>query len=90
MQYILFVHSNNPSPTSTDQWSQFFTAAAKSGVFTGGSAIKTGEALGVEPVQLASAAVAGYMLFEADDVNKIKSLLELHPVVIEGLSLIHI
>jgi len=35
-------------------------------------------------VQLASAAVAGYMLFEADDVNKIQRLLELHPVVIEG------
>lgn len=74
MQYILFVHNNNLSPTSSDQWSQFFAAAAKSGVFAGGSAINPGEVLGAKPEQVASDAVAGYMLFEAQDVKKNTSL----------------
>lgn len=84
MQYILFVHNNNKSPTSADQWSEFFTAAQKSGVFTGGSAINAGIAWGADLEQMVSDAIAGYMLFETDDITKIHRLLKLHPVVIQG------
>ena len=84
MQYILFVHNNVVEPTTSEQWGQFFEAARRKGVFKGGSAINPGLVTGVEPQQMASSIIAGYMLFNSDDVKKIHEVLKLHPVVIQG------
>lgn len=84
MQYILFIHNNNPAATTTKQWDEFFTAASNSGVFKGGSAIKPGIAWGADIEKNASEDIAGYMLFESDDITRIHRLLKIHPVVVQG------
>ncbi len=84
MEYILFIHSNTDSVTTDDQWNSFFIEAKKSGVFQGGSEISNQSQIGNKFVQKITNNIAGFMRFESDDKNKILSLLEKHPVILQG------
>lgn len=84
MEYILFIHNNESQPTTSDQWQRFFSAAKKSGIFSGGSEISRGVQIGAKKSHLVSDHIDGYMRFETDDIDKLYQLLELHPVKIQG------
>lgn len=84
MEYILFIHNNVEQPTTEKQWADFLEAANESGLFIGGSEISPAVQIGSKQVPATTESVVGYMRFETDDLNKLKQLLELHPVRIQG------
>lgn len=84
MQYLVLVHAATQSPTTPEEWEQFFAAAAASGLFRGGSALGSRELLGTDPEARPTDAVGGYMRFDADDVEALRALLAHHPVVLHG------
>ena len=84
MEYILFIHKNTDSETTSEQWNEFFIAAKESGVFLGGSEISNQLQIGNKPVQKITDSVGGYMRFEAENKNTILELLKQHPVILQG------
>ena len=84
MEYILFIHNNTDSPTTEGQWDSFFEDANKSGIFIGGSEISNQMQVGNKAVKDITNEIVGYMRFESDDKSKILTLLEKHPVIIQG------
>lgn len=84
MEYILFIHNNNDSVTTEEQWKSFFIEAKKSGVFQGGSEISNQYQIGKKTVPKITNNIGGFMRFESNDKNTILSLLEKHPVIIQG------
>lgn len=84
MEYILFIHNNTDSDTTDEQWNSFFTEANNSGVFIGGSEISNQIQIGKKHVKNITDKIGGFMRFESEDKNKIFSLLEKHPVIIQG------
>ena len=84
MEYILLIHNNADQPTTEEQWNTYFSAARESAMFNGGSEIGSRIQLGSKNVISTTDSVVGYMRFEADDINKLHQLLELHPVYIQG------
>ena len=84
MEYILLLHKNTDSPTTIEQWEEFFIAANESGVFLGGSEISNQIQIGNKPVQEITGSIGGFMRFESDNKNIILELLKKHPVFIQG------
>lgn len=84
MEYILFIHNNTDVPTTDEQWQAFFEVANNSGIFQGGSEISNQNQIGNKSVQSITDTVVGIMRFESEDKNKVLSLLEKHPVLIQG------
>lgn len=83
-QYILLIHGNAKTKSSSAEWDQFFAAARQSGMFEGGSAMGQRVVLGDTQSAKASDHIVGYMRFDADDKQKLLGLLERHPVVKHG------
>ena len=81
MEYILFIHDNTDTPAKDQDWERFFVLARKSGLFQGGSEIGKRICLGKKQVADTTRSVSGYMRFEADDLEKLKDLLNEHPVL---------
>jgi hypothetical protein len=81
MEYILFIHDNTDMPTKEKDWENFFTLAKKSGLFQGGSEIGKRILLGSKEAADTTESVSGYMRFEAEDLEKLKDLLNEHPVL---------
>lgn len=84
MEYILFIHKNTASPIPKEQWDSFFSAALESNIFKGGSEISNRIQLGEKPVNDITENVGGFMRFESEDIETVKSLLNKHPVLING------
>lgn len=84
MEYILFIHNNTESETTATEWESFFEAARKSGLFLGGSEIANRTLIGRKDVTDITKSIAGFMRFESDSIEAVKSLLGKHPVLIHG------
>jgi len=84
MEYILFIHNNANTATTEDQWDLFFIEANNSGIFQGGSEISNPLQIGKKAVSKITNNIAGFMRFESEDKNKILTLLEKHPIIIQG------
>ena len=84
MQYIVFIHKNTDSETDSEQWNEFFNTARKSGLFKGGSAIGERYPVGPKSVTPITDSIGGYMRFDADNIQDLLTLLNNHPVVING------
>lgn len=84
MEYILFIHNNADNRITDEAWKIFFTAARESGLFRGGSEIANRIQIGHKLVPDITKNIGGFMKFESPDLNAIKSLLKLHPVILSG------
>ena len=84
MEYILFIHKNTNNQTTDEAWKAFFIAAKKSGLFRGGSEISNRIQIGDKLVPDITKHIGGFMRFESSDLNAIRSLLEMHPVLLCG------
>jgi len=84
MEYILFIHNNSQSATQDEQWHTFFNEARKSGVFRGGSEMSNQQQIGKVLDTKITDNIAGIMRFESDDIQSILSLLDIHPVALQG------
>ena len=84
MDYILFIHNNADHPATESQWEAFFSAANKSGIFSGGSEIGKSVQFGAKSTTPAISSVVGYMRFQTDDISRLHKLLELHPIYLQG------
>ena len=84
MEYILFIHNNVDAVTTNEQWEEFFKAANKSGIFLGGSEISEQIQIGNKPVQKITDSIGGFMRFEAKNKETILTLLQKHPVLMQG------
>jgi len=84
MEYILFIHKNTESSIPKEEWDSFFSAALESGIFQGGSEIRNRIQLGEKPVNDITESVGGFMRFESENLEVVKSLLNKHPVLING------
>lgn len=84
MEYILFVHNNTDTAISKEDWNSFFTAAKESGLFRGGSEIANRIQLGEKIVPDITKHVGGFMRFDSESITAVKSLLNLHPVLLNG------
>ena len=87
MEYIVFIHNNTDNDTKDEQWHSFFSLATDSGIFQGGSEIYNPETIGKKDILNITNHIDGFMRFETEDKGKLLSLLEKHPVIIEGGSL---
>jgi len=87
MEYIVFIHNNTDNETINEQWNSFFLLAQDSGIFQGGSEIYNSIALGKKNIPDITVNIGGFMRFETEDKNRLISLLDKHPVIIEGGSL---
>lgn len=87
MEYIVFIHNNTDNDTKDEQWHSFFSLATNSGIFQGGSEIYNPETIGKKSIPNITNNIDGFMQFETDNKEKLLSLLENHPVIIEGGSL---
>ena len=87
MEYIVFIHNNTDKETADEQWHSFFSLATDSGIFQGGSEIYNPLSIGNKTIPNITDNIAGFMRFETKDKNKLLTLLENHPVIIEGGSL---
>ena len=87
MEYIVFIHNNTDNVTKDEQWHSFFSLAQESGIFQGGSEIYNPISLGKKTIPDITINIGGFMRFETDDKNKLITLLDKHPVIIEGGSL---
>ena len=84
MEYIALIYKNTDSMPTSAEWSHFFDVATKSGMFRGGSEIGERHTLGRKDVPNTTADIGGYMRFDSDDVDQLKELLKIHPVVEHG------
>lgn len=84
MEYILFIHNNTDIQTKAEDWDRFFALARGSGLFQGGSEIGKRIQLGGKKIADTTESIAGYMRFEAEDINALKNLLNEHPVLKSG------
>ena len=84
MDYITFMHGNSDTDASKESWDEFFRIARESGFFRGGSAMGTRTTLGDKAVPDISEHVGGYMKFETDTLDELKSLLSHHPTYLSG------
>jgi hypothetical protein len=87
-QYILLIHGNCENASTQEEWEVFFTAANHSGLFEGGSEIGKREIIGDTESAKPTDHIVGYMRFNSDDKQKILNLLEKHPGVIQGGSVL--
>lgn len=83
-QYIALIHGNSRSSPSDDEWDDFFSAAAASGMFRGGSELGTRILVGDEDSAQSTRHIVGFMRFDSADRGRILELLERHPVVRHG------
>ncbi len=84
MEYILFIHNNTESAIPDEAWDNFFTEAISSGLFQGGSEIANRIQLGDKPVADITDSIGGFMRFESESLEAVKSLLGKHPVLRNG------
>ncbi len=84
MEYILFIHNDIDSTSTSQQWDDFFIAAKDSGLFLGGSEISNQIQIGDKPIRKITDSIGGFMRFESNDKNTILQLLKKHPVVMQG------
>jgi len=84
LEYILFIHKNTDNQMTDEAWKAFFIAAKESGLFRGGSEIANRIQIGAKSVPDITKSIVGFMLFESSDLNAIRSLLEMHPVLLCG------
>ncbi len=84
MDYITLIHNNTKTPTSEQQWQDFFTLARNSGLFDGGSAIGERFTIGDSQDALSSDHIVGYMRFSTEDRDALETLLQQHPVILNG------
>ncbi len=83
MEYITFMHGNSDGKATPDEWNTFFELARDSGLFRGGSEIGERFTVGRDaPVVMST--VAGYMRFDADDLDELLALLQNHPTILHG------
>jgi hypothetical protein len=83
-EYILLIQGNTQTPTTEDEWEQFFAAARASGAFRGGSEIGRRETIGDAATARPSDHIVGYMRFDTADKSGLLELLQNHPVVRHG------
>jgi hypothetical protein len=83
-QYILLIHNNTKTDSTSADWDRFLTLAKQSGLFQGGSEI--GERVLVGDVQSAKPTdhIVGFMRFDSDHKQKVLDLLGQHPVILHG------
>ena len=84
MEYILFIHKNAQTEIPGKEWGAFFKEAAASGIFQGGSEIGKRIQLGERSVEDITNSIGGFMRFEAENLESVKTLLRKHPVLING------
>ncbi|MEH6456303.1 MAG: hypothetical protein V7749_08265 [Cocleimonas sp.] len=84
MEYILFIHKNTDSASTSQQWDEFFIAANESDLFVGGSEIANQVRIGDKPVRKITDYIGGFMRFKSKDKNILLELLKKHPVVMQG------
>ena len=84
MQYMALIHNNADTVASSAEWERFFEAAAKTGMFRGGSEIGVRHVVGHKEVPDTTKHVAGYMRFDAEDSGQLFELLKEHPVIKHG------
>jgi len=83
-QYLLLIHGNQKTATTTEEWERFFIDAKESGMFKGGSEVGKRKILGDIASAGSSAHIVGYMRFDSRDEQKVLELLAQHPVVLHG------
>jgi len=84
MQYILLIHHNAKSTPSAGEWAAFLARAKESGMFKGGSEIRSRQLIGVAASPGSSEHIVGFMRFDSDDKQRVLELLSHHPVVVHG------
>ena len=84
MQYLALIHKNADTTPTPAEWSQFCEAAARTGLFQGGSEIGTRQTIGQKSVPDSSQSIGGFMRFDSDDPGPLLELLKIHPVVRHG------
>jgi hypothetical protein len=82
-QYILLIHDNAKTAPIADDWNQFFSAATRSGLFKGGSALGDRTIVG-DASATPSKHIGGFMRFDSDEKKRVIDLLQMHPVVLHG------
>ncbi len=87
-QYILLIQDNVKSDPTPEEWHAFFRAAQQSGCFLGGSEIGVRTVVGDPESARPTEHIAGFMRFDCDEREKILDLLEKHPVVMHGGSVV--
>ncbi len=83
MQYITFMHANTEVQGSEEEWNAFFARAQASGLFSGGSAMGKRWTVG-KPADTLSDGLAGYMRFDAENIEDLLELLAAHPIIRGG------
>lgn len=84
MEYIAFIHRNEQTSSSEEEWARFIALAKESGLFRGGSVIGGRSVVGKKDVPDTTAYIAGYMRFESDSLEALEKLLAHHPEVVHG------
>ena len=87
MQYIVMIQNNAVSQASPEDWSVFFDKATASAMFKGGSEMLRVAGLGNPAGVDTSAILGGFMRFDTDSIEALRTLLLDHPVVKHGGSL---
>lgn len=82
MEYILLIHNNHSTPIAEHQWNSFLAEARASGIFLGGSAIANRIQLGNKDVPSILDTIDGFMRFETNDIEALRTLLQRHPVLL--------
>ena len=78
-----FMHANTEVQGSEEEWNAFFARAQASGLFSGGSAMGKRWTVG-KPADTLSDGLAGYMRFDAENIEDLLELLEAHPIIRGG------
>ena len=84
MQYILLIYNNCTTQVTNQEWEIFFTSARKSGLFKGGSEMDNGHKIGRMVGRTDGQGICGYMRFDSDDKGNLLTLLNAHPVIVNG------
>ena len=84
MQYIALIHRNTDSTPTPAEWDRFLGAAKETGMFRGGSAIGRRYTVGQKEVADTTETIGGYMRFDSDDFQRLRALLDEHPVTKHG------
>ncbi len=87
MQYIAFIHNNVDTTPTAQEWEQFFTAAIASGIFKGGSEIGNRHVLGKQNIPDTTIKIGGFMRFDSENLEALRTLLDQHPIIKHGGSL---
>jgi hypothetical protein len=83
-QFIVLIQGNARSEIAPREWLNFFSAAQRSGLFQGGSAIANRIVVGDAALAKSTDHIVGYMRFDSDHQQPILDLLKKHPVVVHG------